>query len=67
MKCRQYIFLLTSDQLEQARAIQSIQAQWHRLLCRHCRQFTRNDRFLLKELAQQRETEMNALRPPDKF
>lgn len=64
MKCREYIFLLTSDQLAQARTPVVLGARLHRLLCRHCRAFTHNDQRLLETLAHQRETEVQALSPP---
>jgi hypothetical protein len=38
-----------------------------RLVCRHCRAFTRNDQQLLAALAQQRQNDLLALTPPDKF
>lgn len=43
MKCKQYIFLLTSGQLKEAPAGLRLEAATHRLLCRYCRTFTRND------------------------
>lgn len=43
MKCKQYIFLLTSGQLRDAPAAVRLDAGLHRLLCRYCRTFTRND------------------------
>ncbi|RMW97562.1 hypothetical protein EBQ25_10180 [Allofranklinella schreckenbergeri] len=46
MKCAQYIFKLTSGQLEQASASERMKAALHRLMCRHCRDFTRNDAAL---------------------
>lgn len=64
MKCREYIFLLTSDQLQEARWPQTLGARAHRLICRHCRAFTRNDQQLLQVLARQREAEVHELSPP---
>ena len=64
MQCREYIFLLTSDQLAQAGAGTALQARLHRMICRHCRAFTRNDAQLLATLAQQREREVPELNPP---
>ena len=64
MKCREYIFLLTSEQLEQARASMTLAAQWHRLMCRHCRAFTHNDQRLLDALARQQAAELQDLSPP---
>lgn len=43
MKCKQYIFLLTSGQLKDAPPGLRFEAAAHRLLCRYCRAFTRND------------------------
>lgn len=66
MKCREYIFLLTSDQLTHANYLKAIEAVAHRFICRQCRRFTRNDEMLLKLLAQQREFELFHLRSADK-
>jgi len=46
MKCKAYIFQLTSGQLEQAPLATRVEAQVHRWRCRHCRAFTRNDEAL---------------------
>lgn len=43
MKCKEYIFKLTSGQLAEAGRIERLQAFQHRLICRRCRAFTRND------------------------
>ena len=66
MRCREYIFLLTSDQLEGAGTSMVLQARLHRLMCRHCRAFTRNDQRLLAALAQQHQNDLQALTPPGK-
>jgi hypothetical protein len=66
MKCRQYIFLLTSDQLAQASYMQALEAGVHRWVCHQCRRFTRNDELLLELLAQQHEAQLQGLTPPDK-
>jgi hypothetical protein len=44
--CRDYIFLLTSGQLVEAGWELKLRAAQHRLICRHCRAFTRNDAAL---------------------
>lgn len=46
MKCKTYIFQLTSGQLDSAGWLPRLQAAQHRLICRHCRAFTRNDEQL---------------------
>lgn len=46
MKCRDYIFQLTSGQLEDAGTATQIAAWQHRMICFRCRAFTRNDRAL---------------------
>lgn len=46
MKCREYIFKLTSGQLAQAGLLDQLEATAHRWSCRHCRAFTRNDEAL---------------------
>lgn len=55
MKCREYIFLLTSGQLLEAPASRRVEAGLHRLMCRKCRAFTHNDRRLDGMLADYRE------------
>ena len=62
MKCAQYIFKLTSGQLgEDAPASERAQAALHRLVCRHCRDFARNDAALDDILGAYRQ----ALQTPD--
>ncbi|MFT3859237.1 MAG: hypothetical protein QM742_17615 [Aquabacterium sp.] len=51
MKCRQYIFKLTSGQLDEAGLAERLDATRHRWSCRHCRAFTRNDAQLARILA----------------
>jgi len=46
MKCKEYIFKLTSGQLDDAGWLVRTQAAQHRMICRHCRAFTRNDQAL---------------------
>jgi hypothetical protein len=46
MTCKDYIFKLTSGQLAEAGRVERLWAAQHRLICRHCRAFTRNDRRL---------------------
>ncbi|MDR2330580.1 MAG: hypothetical protein LBE58_13330 [Comamonas sp.] len=46
MKCRDYIFQLTSGQLEDAGTATQIAAWQHRMVCFRCRAFTRNDQAL---------------------
>lgn len=46
MKCREYVFLLTSGRLKEAPAALRLEAGMHRLLCRYCRAFARNDHRL---------------------
>ncbi|MGE5450503.1 MAG: hypothetical protein ACM3VZ_01495 [Acidobacteriota bacterium] len=43
MKCKDYVFRLTSGQLQSAPADERIEARLHWMVCRHCRAFTRND------------------------
>lgn len=51
MRCKEYIFLLSSGQLAEA----PLGVRWagarHRLVCSHCRAFTANDRVLSEVLA----------------
>ena len=46
MSCKQYLFVLTSGQLEDAGWLTRAQAGQHRLMCKRCRTFTRNDAML---------------------
>ena len=55
MKCQDYIFKLTSQQLEDAPLAVQTSARVHRMLCKRCRAFTRNDETLDKILGAYRE------------
>jgi len=46
MKCKQYLFKLTSGQLQDASRSERVQAALHLLVCSRCRAFTRNDAAL---------------------
>lgn len=56
MTCKDYIFKLTSGQLEQAPLSLKLEATLHRALCRYCRTFTRNDARLDQALDHYRDT-----------
>ncbi len=43
MRCKEYIFKLTSGQLAEAEWPERFGAAQHRLMCRHCRAFSAND------------------------
>ncbi|HET8871043.1 MAG TPA: hypothetical protein VFM48_11380 [Aquabacterium sp.] len=43
MTCKEYIFKLTSGQLEEASLTERFLATSHRLICPYCRAFTKND------------------------
>lgn len=55
MKCREYIFLLTSGQLQEAPVALRMEAGVHRFMCRKCRAFAHNDGRLDGMLADYRE------------
>ena len=55
MKCREYIFLLTSGQLEQAGKMMRAEAFMHKSMCRRCRSFSKNNNRLDKLLDESRE------------
>lgn len=55
MNCRDYVFKLSSGQLQDAGWLERLQAGQHRLICRHCRAFTRNDERLSELLVRYRE------------
>lgn len=46
MSCKTYIFKLTSGQLKGAGLIETMWAVQHRLMCRRCRAFSRNNEKL---------------------
>lgn len=46
MKCREYIFQLTSGQADEAGAATKLAAWQHRMICFRCRAFTRNNEAL---------------------
>ncbi len=43
MNCQQYIHRLSSGQLEEAGLVDRFWAAQHRMICRRCSAFTRND------------------------
>lgn len=43
MKCKEYVFKLTSGQLDDAPVEERLQAKLHVMMCKYCRAFTRND------------------------
>jgi hypothetical protein len=55
MTCQTYIFKLTSGQLDEAGWVERLGAAQHRLVCRHCRAFTKNDEALQVLLRRYRE------------
>lgn len=54
MNCKQYVFALTSGQLEEASTIVRMDARVHRWMCPNCRAFTRNDAQITEALANYR-------------
>lgn len=61
MKCREYIFQLTSGQLQDAPRAVRVEAGMHRMICKYCRAFSRNDATLDRMLERYREQ----LKQPD--
>lgn len=55
MSCKTYIEQLTSGQLAQGSLTDKLWATQHRLICRRCRAFTRNNAVLDQVLAHYRE------------
>lgn len=43
MKCQEYIYRLSSGQLSEAGLVEKFWAAQHRMICRRCTAFTRND------------------------
>lgn len=67
MNCRDYVFKLSSGQLnEDASASDRLGAALHRLSCRYCRAFTHNDAALSRILAGLREDMQRPHGPADK-
>jgi len=64
MNCREYINLLTSDRLSQALTTR-VEGALHRLICRNCRTFTRNDEKLRAVIHEHQTKMLDALKPPD--
>lgn len=46
MTCKEYIHLLTSGQLANASLGVKMDARLHRMICKYCRSFTKNDKHL---------------------
>lgn len=55
MTCKEYIYQLTSGQLRQAPFSVKLEARMHRIICKYCRAFTRNDDQLDKIITGYRE------------
>jgi hypothetical protein len=62
--CKQYVFQLSSGQLAEGALGMRFQAGLHRMSCRHCRAFTRNDQALSTILEAARERAMGTEAPP---
>lgn len=63
MKCRDYIFQLTSGQAEEAGPAAKLAAWQHRMICFRCRAFTRNDQAL-KDMLSGYKDQLQALQTP---
>lgn len=55
MKCREYIFLISSGKIGEASVGVRLDAGMHRLMCKACRSFSHNNKQLDKMLAAYRE------------
>lgn len=55
MKCREYIFLISSGKIDGASVGVRLDAGMHRLICKYCRGFSRNNKQLDKMLTAYRE------------
>lgn len=60
MRCKEYIFKLTSGQFENAPLAVKLEARAHRMICKYCRAFTRNDQKLQQILGDYREFKINS-------
>ncbi len=56
MKCREYVFLVSSKAMNEATLRERMNAFAHRMICDKCRAFTRNDQQLDVWLRQFRES-----------
>lgn len=66
MKCKDYIFELTSGRLEEGGWWLQTQARTHRLLCVRCRAFTHNDQALRDALKARSTQLQDDLQPMDR-
>lgn len=64
MNCKQYVFSLTSGQLDEAPTRVRMEARVHRWMCPYCRAFTRNDTALTAVLTQYRQQGQMLSAPP---
>ncbi len=64
INCKQYVFKVSSGQLDEAGPLDKLQAFQHRLICRHCRAFTNNNRQL-SEMLQRYKEDVSSLKPGD--
>lgn len=55
MKCREYIFLISSGKIDEASVGVRLEAGMHGLICKYCRGFSRNNKQLDKMLTAYRE------------
>lgn len=55
MKCKQFVFLTSSDQWPHTRWATRLDGRLHRLMCTDCRSFDQNDQALKKILLKYRE------------
>ncbi len=63
MKCRDYIFSLTSGQLHNASPLKRTWIKKHLLICQYCRRFTKNDKKLDLILHTQKERLLEDFEP----
>ena len=65
MKCREHIFKLASGQLRTATTTERLWAFQHRLICRRCRAFAKNDAMLDRVLENYRALLLTAPTEPE--
>lgn len=63
MNCREYVYLLTSEQLPQSDTLTRMQSVGHRYLCRNCRAFTLQHQALDQALQVSRQGLIESLHP----
>lgn len=63
MKCKEFVFLVSSGQMPQAPTATRMAGRMHRYMCGHCRAFEANDQALSRTLNGMRERQWPPVEP----